>query len=202
MLDAIKIDTWRYPDLNSIADIRKKLMSTRKVICTGNPDRPGTLAQGFCKIFPDATFLCKSTGWDLTDTCDSNIHRLKEVFKGKNTFLNCSYIGPGVQEKLLGVCHDTLKFCDVINIGSTHEFDDLGQHEYKQSKLNLRNKSLCYNDFRFSTCHLILGGIKNNDDPKKINWLEIDKICETVIWIWNQQFHVPLICVDQRKESW
>lgn len=187
---------------NPIDAARRKLMSNRKVICTGNPDREGTLAQGFRKLFPDALFLCRGNGWDLTDHSDRNLDNLRQAFKGHNTFLNCSYIEPGVQEKLLDVCHDSLKFCDVVNIGSTHEFDGLGSIDYRDSKIRLRNKSLEYNSFRFSTCHFILGGIRRNDNYNKELWLEVDKICEMVTWIWQQEFRVPIMAMDSQKEPW
>ena len=35
-------------------------MENRKVVCTGNPDRPYTIANGIKKIWPNATFLSLS----------------------------------------------------------------------------------------------------------------------------------------------
>jgi hypothetical protein len=185
-----------------IAVLRKKFMSDRRVVCTGNPDRPFTLASGFRKLFPDAVFLCRATGWDFQSFDEEQQQALKKIFGKCNTFLNCSYIAPGVQSKLLEICNQSMKFCDVVNIGSTHEFDNLGQESYRLSKLELRNQSLKYNTFRFKTCHLILGGIKNNDSEEKKQWLDIDLICKSTVEIWNRSYHIPMMVIDQYKEPW
>lgn len=187
---------------NAIGLARKKLMCNRRVVCTGNPDRAGTLASGFKKIFPDAVFLCRSTGWDLTDTSDANKQKLATVFAKSNTFLNCSYVAPLVQSWLLTTCHETVKFCDVINIGSAHEFGVDSSEIYKSSKQDLRTLSLKYNSFRFSTCHLIVGGIKTDNSEQKKDWLDIDLICNTVVSIWQLPYIVPLMYMEQHKRPW
>lgn len=187
---------------DQIREMRKKLMDERKVVCTGNPDRSGTLAQGFKKIFPNAIFLCRDTGWDLQHLDENTTFNLQQVFGSCNTFLNCSYIAPGVQANLLDICHDSVKFCDVVNIGSTHEYDGLGSDSYRTSKLELRDRSLQYNSFRFSTCHFCLGGIKNDDSDTKRQWLDVDLICKTIVDIWNYPYSVPMMVMDQRKEPW
>lgn len=187
---------------DAIQKARTRMMADRKIICTGNPYRNGTLAHGFKKLFPNAVFLCRSTGWNLDNMNPVDLDRLRSVFQGCNTFLNCSYIKPGIQETLLDLCHDTLKFCDVINIGSTHEYDGSGDPEYRDSKINLRNKSLLLDSFRFSTCHLILGKLQNNDTSKNETVLDIDQVCKTIIWIWQQPFHVPIMTIDQKKAAW
>ena len=187
---------------NSIADLREKLMSTRQVVCTGNPNRPFTLASGFKKIFPDAIFLCRDTGWDLKSISPEHRADLKKIFKQCNTFLNCSYIAPGVLSELLEICHESVKFCDVVNVGSTHEYDGLGHEDYQISKLNLRNQSLRYNSFRFKTCHYILGGIKKDHSDKTKDWLDVDLICQSIIDIWRKPYHTPMIVIDQFKEPW
>ncbi len=143
-----------------LAQLREKLMSNRKVICTGNPSDPSTLASGFKKIFPDATFIHRSAGWDLTDQSTESRTKLKELFSQHNTFINASYIAPHVQSYLLEVCDQSVKFCDVFNIGSTHEYDNLGRADYTQSKLDLRDKSLQLNTYRFRTHHIMVGRIK------------------------------------------
>lgn len=185
-----------------IFELRKKYMQQRKVVCTGNPDRPGTLASGFKKLFPDAVFLSKTTGWNLLNidlTCENS---LKDIFKQCNTFLNCSYIGPDVQSNLLKICNQSVKFCDVVNIGSSHEFDNLGPETYKNSKLTLRENSLAFNTFRFSTTHVILGGIKNDNSDAKADWLNIDLICQTIVDVWQKPYASPIFAIDQFKEPW
>jgi hypothetical protein len=125
------------------------------------------------------------------------------LFKGHNTFINASYIEPYAQSNLLEACNQSLKFCDVFNIGSTHEYDNLGSEIYKLSKLDLRNKSLNLNTYRFKTCHIIVGGIKKDStDYTKDNWIDPKEICDLIVWVTKQRFSVPIISLDQPKQSW
>jgi hypothetical protein len=182
-----------------LIELRQKLMSNRKVICTGNPDNSFTIAHGIRKLYPDATFLHRSNGWNLTDTSlESNI---KQQFAGHNTFINASYIGPGVQCRLLELCNQSVKFCDVINIGSTHEYDKLESTCYQESKLNLRNLSLSLNTFRFKTCHLILGHL-NTSIEAHARQIKIDTVCNTISWIFEQSFDVTMMSIDSKKAPW
>lgn len=182
--------------------IRETLMSTRRVLCTGNPDKVDTLAHGFRKIFPTATFIHASAGWDLTDQSDSAQEKLKQLFAKHNTFINASFIAPYVQSFLLDVCNQSVKFCDVFNIGSTHEYDGGGSPVYQKSKLELRNKSLQLNSYRFQTHHIVLGGISRTNNPQSEDWIKIDDICNVVPWLTQQPFNVPLICIDHPKHPW
>jgi hypothetical protein len=183
-------------------NFRQKLFQKRKVICTGNPDRLGTIASAVKQKFPDATFISKSLGYDLSNINLNNIEDISKVFKEHNTFINASYIEPYAQSKLLDVCNQNLKFCDVFNIGSTHEYDNLGTEIYKLSKLDLRNKSLCLNTYRFKTSHIIVGGIKKYNDSSTDNWIDPNEICDIIVWITQQRFSVPIISLDQPKQVW
>lgn len=179
--------------------LRQKLMSNRKVICTGNPDNPFTIANGIRKLYPNTTFLHRSNGWDLTNPLlESNI---KQQFAEHNTFINASYIGPGVQYRLLELCNQSVKFCDVVNIGSTHEYDKLGRICYQESKLNLRNLSLDLNTYRFKTCHLILGHLNTSIDACA-RQIKIDTVCNTIPWIFKQSFDVTIMSIDNKKAPW
>lgn len=182
-----------------IGNLRKRYMSHRRVLCTGNPDESWTIASGVRRHWPDATFISRSNGYDLK-TADQN--QLAQLFKDHNTFINASYIGAGVQSRLLQICNQSTKFCDVFNIGSTHEYDELGPAHYRDSKLNLRQLSLSLNTFRFKTCHMIIGGIKKTNDPEYTSWLEVDEICELIKWVMAQRFNVPIISMDQPQKPW
>lgn len=185
-----------------LLSLRETLMATRRVVCTGNPNNPNTLAHGVKKIFPTATFIHASAGWDLTDQSEPAQKKLKQLFSRHNTFINASYIAPYVQSFLLDVCNQSVKFCDVFNIGSTHEYDGVGLVEYQQSKLDLRNKSLQLNSHRFQTHHIISGGINLSTNPESADYLNIDDICNLVPWIIKQPFKIPLICIDHPKHPW
>jgi hypothetical protein len=182
--------------------LREKLMLTRRVVCTGNPNNPDTLASGIRTLFPDTTFVHLSNGWDFKDQSINFQQRLKTLFSTHNTFINASYIGPGVQSYLLELCNQSVTFCDVFNIGSTHEYDGLGTIDYQQSKLDLRHNSLRLNSYRFQTHHIILGGIKLSGNPETHNWLDVSTICQIIPWILNQKFKIPLITIDQAKMPW
>lgn len=183
-------------------DYRSKFFNQRRVLCTGNPDKPFTIASAVKESYPNSTFIHKSNGFDLTNLDEDTTCRLTELFKSHNTFINASYIGYMIQSNLLTLCKNSIKICDVFNIGSTHEYDNLGPSEYKESKLDLRNKSLEYNSYRFKTCHLIVGGIKTSDDPTMSNYIDTKEICSIIDWVTKQRFWVPIISLDQPKEPW
>jgi hypothetical protein len=185
-----------------LQSLRETLMSSRRVICTGNPNNSDTLAHGFKKIFPTATFIHLTAGWDLTDQSEAASNKLKHLFLQHNTFINCSYIAPYVQSFLLEVCNKSVKFCDVFNIGSTYEYDRNAPLEYQQSKLDLRNKSLQFNTYRFQSHHIALGRINRSTDSPYSTYLDIDNICNSIIWLTQQPFKIPLICIDNPKDPW
>lgn len=175
-------------------------MSKRKVICTGNPSNNNLIASGIQKLFPDATFIHKSAGWDFENSRQDD--ELKQLFKSHNTFINASWINNNTQIKLLNLCNQSCKFCDVVNIGSTHEFDGGGEENYINSKLALRSRSLELNTFRFKTVHLMLGGIRRDSNASSNEWLTVDEISAIIKWTLEQRYQVPLMCIDQPKEAW
>ena len=123
-----------------ILAVRNHAMKTRKVLCTGNPDREDTIASGVREIWPDATFIHLSKGYDFLNLGDKQ-KDIEELFKQHNTFINASYV-KGVQTKLLEMCNKNMIVGDVFNIGTTHEYDDLGHEEYKNNKLKYKNLSI------------------------------------------------------------
>lgn len=181
---------------------RNKFVETRKILCTGNPDNPTTLASGIRKIYPGTTFIHRSAGWDLANLSKNDELELGKLFSQHNTFINASFIAPFVQSKLLTICNNSVKFHDVVNIGSTHEYDGLGHEKLTESKLDLRNISLKLNTFRFKTHHIVLGGINRGLSPDTQDWLDIDTICNIIPWLFSQPFNVPIIGIDQFKAPW
>ena len=183
-------------------DYRHKFFTKRKVLCTGNPDRPFTIASAVREQYPDATFIHKTNGYDLSNIDDELSKKLAELFKSHNTFVNASFVAPFVQNKLLTLCNESVKICDVFNIGSTHEYDNLGTLTYKDSKLDLRNKSLEYNSYRFKTCHVIVGRIKTSAETENAKMIDVKEICSIIDWVTKQRFNVPIISLDQPKQAW
>lgn len=182
-----------------ILALRNHSMETRKVLCTGNPNREGTIASGVKEIWPDATFIHLSQGYDFLNLGDKR-KEVEQLFKTHNTFINASYV-KGVQTKLLEMCSKNMTVGDVFNIGSTHEYDNIGPEQYKEGKLALRKLSLELNSFRLQTCHIIMGGI-NTGTPETEDWIKPKKIAEMIKWITEQDIKIPIIGIDQPKQPW
>ena len=178
---------------------RNHAMKTRRVLCTGNPNRDGTIASGVREIWPDATFIHLSNGFDFWSLGDKE-KELEQLFKTHNTFINASYVG-GVQKKLLQLCNKNMIIGDVFNIGSTHEYDNLGSEAYTNNKIELRKTSLELNSFRFQTCHIVMGGIDLGTAETE-GWIKPFTIAETIKWITEQQIKIPIIGIDQPKQPW
>lgn len=179
-----------------LSAMRRQLMTPRKIICTGNPNNPWTVAHAVQKIWPEATFVSRGLGHDLTF---DNLEAVAELMARHNTFINSSYIAPGVQLALLELARKTWKFGHVINLGSVHEFGHTS--EYANSKRALRDRSLEMHDYRFRTTHLILGGIQDGD-PEHVDWLPTEHIAQTIKWILEQPFDVPLLNMQAENQPW
>lgn len=90
-----------------------------KILITGNPSF-GLAAELF-KLYPDATFISRSNGYDLTTKNGSN--KLEEIISGYDVFVNSSalwkfnqtMILESVYKKCAELKHDILIVC----IGST-----------------------------------------------------------------------------------
>ena len=180
-----------------IKKARDKFMSSRKIICTGDPNNPEHIAYGIKKVWPDTTFMHKSNGYDL----DTELEKIIEQLSKHNTFINASYINSEAQVKLLEMCAEAMPIGDVYNIGSSHEYDNLGPEEYKNAKLKLRDKSLSLNSFRFQTCHIIVGGIDRGREDTK-GWIEPIEIAELIKWTTTLRYKIPVIGIDQPKKPW
>jgi hypothetical protein len=182
-----------------ILAVRNHAMKTRKILCTGNPDRKGTIASGVREIWPEATFIHLSNGYNFRDLREKQ-KDIEELFKQHNTFINASYV-KGYQARLLQICNENMMVGDVFNIGTTHEYDDLGHEEYKNNKLKLRKLSLDLNSFRIQTCHVIVGGI-NIGTSETVDWVKPKRIAEMIKWVTEQDVKIPIIGIDQQKQPW
>ena len=182
-----------------ILAVRNHAMKTRKVLCTGNPDRIGTIASGVREIWPDATFIHLSKGYDFLNLGDKH-KELEQLFKTHNTFINASHV-EGVQTKLLEICNKNMTVGDVFNIGSTHEYDNLGREQYRDEKLALRKLSLECNSFRLQMCHVVMGGI-NIGTPETADWVKPKRIAEIIRWVTEQDVKISIIGIDKPKQPW
>lgn len=181
----------------SLIMVRNKIMADKKIVCTGNPENPNCIAYGVAEVFPNTIFLHKSMGVDLT----KDFNKIKNILSNNNIFINASYIGPFIQTKLLKLAHEQFKMGHIFNIGSTNEYDKLGEKTYCESKLNLRETSLELNNFRIQTTHILLGGI-DLGESKTNNWIKPLDIAQLILWITKQYHTIPLIALDQNKKPW
>ena len=181
----------------SLITERNIIKKERKIICTGNPSDPKNIAHGVKKIFKNVTFVHKSMGIDLT----KDIDKFLSVLKNHNTFINASYISPNTQINLLSHAADNMKLGQIFNIGSTNEYDKLGETSYSDSKNKLKTKSLQLNNFRVQTTHIILGGIDIGTQQTN-NWIKPIDVAELIFWITQQIHTIPLIALDQNKKPW
>jgi len=94
-----------------------------------------------------------------------------------------------------------MKIGNVFNIGSPHEYDNLGDDTYTQSKQALRKLSLELNSFRFQTCRIVLGGIRTDKKETKA-WIRPLEIAKLIKWTTTQRYKVPIIGIDQPKQPW
>ena len=75
-------------------------MNNYKILCTGNPNKPG-IAKSVFERFPDTTFLHLSNGYDLTSLDGQD--KFKSIIKNYNVFINVSQLKDNSQEKLLKI---------------------------------------------------------------------------------------------------
>jgi hypothetical protein len=158
-----------------------------KFLCTGNPNQG--IAQAIKQVFPACDFIHKSVGFDLTT--DDDLIRFKQLIKDYDVFINSSYIGTGIQEKLLRLTSEVWTSGFVFNMGSMLEFKEYESLEPKtaQDKRKLRETSLELASDKFRTTHMILSRL-TDEDP---NGLDPVNIANTIDWILKHHAPVPVI---------
>ena len=162
------------------------------MFCTGNPDRK-TIAYA---LKPDQS-ASLSLGWDFTK--EESITKFSNVIQKYNVFVNSAYVAPGVQEVLMNTCYSEWMRLDIkghiINIGTTLENTN-DTSDYNQSKQKLKRQSLKLNEETgisgIKLSYIVLGGI----GPEMC---ELDHIQQTINWIIDQPFRIPIIQLDSVK---
>ena len=186
-------------DKEKLRELRTRYMTPQRILCTGNPDVPYTIASGVKELWPDATFVSKSLGYDLEFTEANTSDRFEQLLKQHNVFINASRLYNGAQLKLLEIANRVWKYGHVVNIGSAHEYrvDD----DYSRSKLELRKRSIALNTYRFRTTHIILGGIKNHL-PERQEWMTSIEIAHCIKWVLDSPYDIPILGFEQPKTPW
>ncbi len=172
-----------------------------RILCTGNPNDVG-LAKSIKSLYPETTFLSRSSGYDLFEfTCDTEI-KFREQLKLHNVFINYSWVTYGVQQKLLQITAEEWIKGHVINIGSTNEDHNVLarlEPEYTEDKLKLRSLSLQLNNEHFKTTHVVVGGFQATSVGSMPNMDPIN-IANAIKWIIEQEFEIPIIGIQKSSD--
>ena len=150
------------------------------------------------QVFPDTEFISTSSGWDLNQDFD----KFRAKIKDYNVFINVAQLATGSQVKLLEIVGSEWQSGWVFNIGSVAEYKkwewlDPG---YTQDKRLLRDTSIELCSEHLKTTHITVGGFKDesNESDTKMDPLNI---ANTIRWIIDSDFHVPVIGIEQIRDE-
>jgi hypothetical protein len=169
-----------------------------KILCTGNPDH-STIASGVQKIFPEADFASRATGYDLRLWDPADEEHFKQQIAKYDVFINSSFIVNGAQQRLLELTYDVWTSGHVFNIGSSAEYlgrDSFLPH-YSAQKRSLRDVGLSMNNTNFRVTHITAGKL-NDGKPENSAGLELIKVAEVIKWVIETDNNIPIIGI----ESW
>lgn len=179
------------------------------ILCTGNPNH-NTVASAVAKVFPNADFASRATGYDLTFWPEGSEAHFRTQIKNYNVFINSSFICNGGQLALLETTYDEWLKNNIkghiINIGSTSEYLGVNDNQvtsvygpYSIQKRALRDRSLQLNGkFGITTSHIIAGGL-NDSMPGHETWLDLAHVANTINWIINNPADIPLLEIRAKK---
>lgn len=171
-----------------------------KIICTGNPNDRG-IAQAIKSLFPNADFLSRTTGYDLSLTDKESEERLLQKLGNYNVLINNAQICVGGQERLLKLTHSIWKTGHVFNIGSVAEYKRWENFDppYTKEKRALRDLSLELGDQFFKTTHMIVGGFKDRSDNSD-HKMDPIVIAKTIKWILENEVDIPIIGIERMSD--
>lgn len=171
------------------------------MIITGNNN--SGVAGALAKLYPDAEFISRSTGYDLSTKVDQE--RLAEAVCNHNVFVNCAALYKFNQTTLLNIVYHKCVLekhnCHIINIGSTTDrVKKGGAWLYNAEKKALRDFSntLGLNGVWASgpkITYISFGTLSNNAEkhPDR-KTIDIDIAAEYIKWIVDQPKH---LCVNE-----
>lgn len=173
-----------------------------KILCSGNPNHP-TIASAVYKLFPDAEFASRATGYDLRFWDQGSEDYFRKKIVNYNVFINSSFICNGGQLALLETAHQEWSANNItghiINIGSTAEWlgIDSKYTTYSIQKRSLRDRSLQLNrQSSIQTTHIIVGGI-NDGKPEHANWLDLNHVASVISWVLVHPCNIPLLQIEK-----
>jgi len=171
------------------------------MIITGNSN--DGIARALAKLYPDAEFCSRSTGYDLSTKLDQE--RLAELVCNHDVFVNCAALYKFNQTTLLNIVYHKCVLekhnCHIINIGSTTDrVKKGGAWLYNAEKKALRDYSntlglngVWSNGPKLS--YISFGTLSNNQEkhPDR-RTIDIDVAAEYIKWIVDQPKH---LCINE-----
>jgi len=171
------------------------------ILCSGNPADP-TVASAVKKIFPQAEFASRSTGYDLRFWDPGSEDHFKQQIANYNVFIG--------QLALLETTHAVWSKNQInghiFNIGSVSEHLGINVTDnlyarYSIQKRSLRDRSLQLNGKNgIKTTHITAGGL-NDGLPEHSDWLNLDHIAQTIQWILQHPCTIPLIEIHAQSNK-
>jgi hypothetical protein len=168
-------------------------MKQIKVLCTGNPNHRG-IGQAVNQWFPDADFVSRSNGFDLTTI--EGLKKLTAILNNYNVLINNSYCSAGTQIKILELAH-TMGFTgNVFNIGSMAEFKNLShiRPDYSIEKQQLRDRSIELLSDQFKTTHLTVSGFKDRGSSSD-HQMDAIEIVKSIQWVLDSNVSIPQLSI-------
>jgi hypothetical protein len=173
-----------------------------KIICTGNPEHIG-IAKEIKKIFPNAAFVSRSSGFDLST--NEGLEKLKNILPNFNILINSSYISAGTQEKILNLAKEIWSNGHVFNIGSLDEYELFSHVNPRSHQENNRLKALSinYNSDTFKVTHITVGIFKSSIKPRTLELDVMDpcNIAETIKWVLAAPIDIPVIGIQKMSDK-
>ena len=182
------------------------------MIITGNQNEG--LAKSLAKLYPDAEFISRETGYDFGKKLD--MERCAEAVIAHDVFINCSALFRFNQTSLLDIvykkCILEKHSCHIINIGSTTDrVKKGGAWLYNAEKKALRDYS---NTLGLTgvwatgpkVSYISFGTLSNNQEkhPDR-KCMNIDTAAEYIKWIVDQPKHFTIneMSIDpMQSEKW
>jgi hypothetical protein len=172
-----------------------------KILCTGNPNDRG-VPNALQKLYPTATFLSRTTGYDFYEFSGVTEQKLREQLRTHNVLINYSWVTERAQHKILRIAAEEWTHGHVINIGSTNEDNEIiarAEPSYTEDKRQLRRLSLDLNNENFKTTHVVVGGFQG-PSPGSAKTMDPMYVANSIKWIIEQDFEVPLFGIQQSSD--
>jgi hypothetical protein len=171
-----------------------------KILCTGNPKDIG-IAMEIQKLFPSATFVSRSNGYDLNT--NEGLEKFNNLIVNYNVLINNSFVNSNNQETLLLMARKQWISGHVFNIGSFAEYSKWKTiYPIKHMEKNkLKELGLKITDENFKVTHITVGVFQSSAKTNTLLSMDPKNIANTIKWIMELKFQVPIIGIEQITDS-